>query len=211
MNNCGSRAQRKAETRQAIVASAARLFRQHGIEGTSVADVMSDAGLTHGGFYSHFADKNALVAEAFAFAARQRDSWFSGLENSDRQGWLARVTKRYLNKRHRDNPQEGCPFPAMCYEMADLPKDHRASVDAAIEEAVRRIAPNVADERDPSGKHTALALLSLFAGATLLSRSVNSEALADALLEAGRRFVLPQDTCAPSHASPHTQDNREAE
>lgn len=188
-----TRAKQKADSHRAIVAAASRLFRRDGIDGTSVADVMAEAGLTHGAFYSHFPDKTALAAEAFAHGARQRDSWFSGLDNAGSRDWLARVTKRYLNRRHRDRPEDGCPFPALCHEMAGLPEDRRQVVDEAIREAVQRMAPHLpADIGAPgtSGEQAAMALLSLFVGATVLSRAVASEDLADELLDAGRRFIL---------------------
>jgi len=200
-----TRSRRKAESHQAIVAAASRLFRRNGIGAASVADVMTEAGLTHGGFYSHFADKNALAAEAFAHAARHRDRWFSGLDGADPKDWLARVTKRYLNRRHRDRPEDGCPFPALCHEMAALPKENRTAVDRAIEEAVRRMAPHLPPGIGPGGDQSAMALLSLFVGATLLSRAVASEQLADELLEAGRQFVLGEkQTTNDSGASGET-------
>lgn len=197
------RARRKAESHHAIVAAASRLFRRDGIDDTPVAAVMAAAGLTHGAFYSHFADKDALATAAFTHAAHQRDRWFAGLDDAAPWTRLNRITKRYLNRRHRDTPEDGCPFPALCPEMAALPRDRRHVVDQAIEEAVRHMAPNLPAGIGAPGtdsEQAAMALLSLFVGATLLSRTVASTDLADALLDAGRQFVLGD---GPADDDPH--------
>src|SRR5260221_8147023 len=99
-----AKAQQKERTHDAILGSAARLLRSKGIAGARVADVMSGAGLTVGGFYAHFASKEALVDEVLRLTAtRLRERLFSGLEVKDEPDRAEVVLKRYLSASHRDN------------------------------------------------------------------------------------------------------------
>src|ERR1700754_5116788 len=90
------------ENRRKVVHTAARLFRERGIDGVSVADVMAAAGLTHGGFYRQFASKEALVAEAVAQAFAEQAERLTGYDNR------AAFVADYLSPAHRDDPGPGC-------------------------------------------------------------------------------------------------------
>ena len=106
--------EKAAEHRAAIVRAAGRLFREKGFDGVSVADVMKAAGLTHGGFYGHFASKDELAAEACGSALMHRvASWPSLPTDStadSKEISLAEIAESYLTTHHRDNPGRGCLF-----------------------------------------------------------------------------------------------------
>src|SRR6266511_1826540 len=109
-----AKAERKERSHEAILDSAARLLRERGISGARVADVMKGAGLTVGGFYAHFASKEALVDDALRqTAASMRERLFLRLEEKDEADRAEVVLKRYLSAAHRDAVDEGCPFPAV--------------------------------------------------------------------------------------------------
>ena len=143
------------ENRKRIVGTAARLFRERGAAGVSVADVMAEAGLTHGGFYKQFASKEALVAEAVgqAFAEQAR----ALAEAGDRDAFVA----AYLSPAHRDSPGDGCPSAALGGDLARaepggpaLPVGvQRLSQRGPGEQHLLRLAPSPVG-LDPPGAHS---------------------------------------------------------
>ena len=109
----------KQATRQRILEAAGRRFKQDGIDGAGVAAVMSDAGLTNGAFYAHFASKEDLVANVLADQLRaQRQSLDA--QPSDRAG-LEAFIRSYLSPQHRDQCADGCPSAALLDEIARRP------------------------------------------------------------------------------------------
>lgn len=184
-----SRQQQKQASHDAIVTAAARLFRERGIAGASVADVMSAAGLTHGGFYSHFADKEALVAEALSAATNHREHWIEPRRDMDEPVWLDRIARRYLNARHRDDPGDGCPFPPLAHEFArDTPAARRA-FETELRKSADRMAESLTDDDALSAQDKALAVLALCVGGMMLSRAVESEAMSKRILRASSRLA----------------------
>src|SRR5262245_41150792 len=117
-----------AKTRERIVTAAAAEFRQHGIAATGLADLMKAAGLTHGGFYRHFASKEQLVAEACsaAIATMTERMGSSASRKRGRKG-LETAVADYLSTEHRDNPRDGCPLAALGSEMARADTQTRAA------------------------------------------------------------------------------------
>src|SRR3984893_10594148 len=99
---------RKEETHERIVDAAARAIQRHGYAGVGVADVMKEAGLTHGGFYAHFDSREALVIEAFAYAMdRGTERWRKLAEQTPPDKRLATIVGSYLTAVHRDDPGPG--------------------------------------------------------------------------------------------------------
>src|SRR5580692_1347596 len=108
----------EAENHERILDVATRLFRERGIDGIGVSDLMKSAGLTHGGFYGHFKSKEDLIAQACGRAvAKMRDNWIKVISQSPADP-LEALTKGYLNARHRDNTGRGCPIAALGAEVA---------------------------------------------------------------------------------------------
>src|SRR5215218_1121954 len=105
----------KQETRQRILATAGRRLKRHGIDGSGVAALMADAGLTNGAFYAHFASKDDLVATAVADQLReQRDSYRSAAPG---RAGVEQLVRAYLSVKHRDDPEHGCPSAALLDEL----------------------------------------------------------------------------------------------
>ena len=104
----GVRAKRKAESRERILSAAAQLIREEGMAGTGVAEVMQAAGLTHGAFYSHFRDKDALLAAALELATeKHRGAWLNGDSDIPESAWIEKIARSYLSEAHRDRPGDG--------------------------------------------------------------------------------------------------------
>src|ERR1700733_2533267 len=123
------KAEQKERTQASILESAARLLREKGISGASVADVMKGAGLTVGGFYAHFASKEALVDEVLRRTAGEMRRWlFLGLDAKPVAERFETVLRRYLSRTHRDQVATGCPLPAVVGEVASTAGEQRAAL-----------------------------------------------------------------------------------
>ncbi len=167
----------KSTTR--IVASAARLFRERGLEGASVSDVMKDAGMTHGGFYKHFDSKDALLKTALesAFAA-----FTTALQGDDAEEAFAAFRALYLSREHMSHPGFGCPVAALGTELAR----GSASIKAAFGTGVRRMVDAISRSRKGSAqarRTAAFREFSMLVGAMVIARASDRE-LADEVLAA---------------------------
>jgi TetR/AcrR family transcriptional repressor of nem operon len=184
-----AKAEQKERTHETILASAARLLRSKGIAGARVADVMSGAGLTVGGFYAHFDSKEALVDDVLRLtAARLRERLFVGLEAKDEADRAEVVLKRYLSAAHRDDVEQGCPFPAVVGEVATTAHVHRDALAEQVEtfaQELRQLLPR-AERLAP--RHVALGLLALMVGGLGLARALRGTALSDEVIKACRAF-----------------------
>src|SRR5215831_16145670 len=127
----------KARTRARIVETAARAFRERGVEPVGIAEVMHEAGLTHGGFYAHFPSKEALVAEAAILGmAESRQEFVSAAAEANTEAPVAEIIRRYVSRYHRDHPAEGCAIPTLTAEVAREPDSVRHAFTDALEEWV---------------------------------------------------------------------------
>lgn len=176
----GTSQEQKARSRQAIVQAAARLFRERGIEEVSVAQIMDAAGMTHGGFPRHFANKQELVKAALALAADEQTDWDS----------FEDFANAYLTRQHRDHPESGCVFAALGGEVSRAPAETRHVLSERIE---RQIA---AFGDDTDAQAAALARWSTLIGAMVLARLVEEDDLSDQILSAARKFVGLKDQSA---------------
>ena len=173
--------QQKEESRQAIVRTAAKLFREKGFDRVTVAEVMEGAGLTHGGFPRHFASKDDLVTAALAdvFESNAREPL---LPSAD----LAAFVRGYLHPDHRDAPGAGCVFAALGPEMARAPAATRRLLTEAIDGQITAFAVHMPGEDSDASRRKAIAVWSTAIGALLLSRISDSPVLSDEILAAGR-------------------------
>ncbi len=194
-------AERKSETRQRILDAASELFRQHGIDAVGVDAVMHAAGLTHGGFYAHFASKEALVAEvAAASLSRSAAKWEAISAGEDKPAALARIVDAYLDPRHVAGPERGCVLPSMGAEVA-----RRRSARPAITAELRRMIAALRCCLPAEDLQRATAALSCMVGAVLLARLSDDEGLAGDFLEAARaelrgRRDVPADAIADARS-----------
>ena len=174
------RGERKAETRQKILEAAGALFRKRGIDAVGVDAIMHAAGLTHGGFYAHFASKEALVAEVSSDSlARAAARWERISQEEDSRAALARIVETYLDPAHIAASEQGCMLTTLGPEVA-----RRIGSRPAITNSIRRMADALARCLPGQDRHDALATLSGMVGAVVLARLSDDPALADALLAA---------------------------
>jgi TetR/AcrR family transcriptional repressor of nem operon len=180
--------QEAAETRRRIVKAAAAKFRQNGISGTGLSDLMAAAGLTHGGFYRHFDSKDQIVAEACAAATESAIARFFS-NKSPQSGLKARVAK-YLSPAHRDDPSAGCPLAALGSEIARSDEKTRAAATQAFLELVNIIAAESGKTRPDVARRRALVAAATMIGALTMSRIVTDSELSAAILrEAAKQLV----------------------
>jgi TetR/AcrR family transcriptional repressor of nem operon len=183
----GHRAQgRREETRQRILRAAGYLFREHGIDGVGVDAVMKEAGLTHGGFYLHFASKEALAAEVSqSLLAKAARNWDAISLSPDREAALEGIVRHYLDPA-RVASAHCCPLTTLGPDVARRSKS-RAAISGALHgmlDALARVLPGRKRQR-------ALVALSTMVGAVLLSRLADDAALAEAFLDAAADSILP--------------------
>lgn len=157
-----------AEHRKTIVEAAARLFRQRGLAAVNIADIMAEAGLTHGGFYGHFSSKEALAVEAIALSFEQVERAWSSLASGKGVPDFELLAEAYLCSPHGNK----CPMPALAFEVASSPPD--SPIRLVYFQGVGRLADMMVRQgTDEKG----LALLAALVGARLLGLAVRDEAL----------------------------------
>ena len=178
----------KQATRQRIVEAAGRRFKQDGIDGAGVAAVMSDAGLTNGAFYAHFASKEDLVATVLADQLRSQRRSFDA-EALDQAGLRAFVCS-YLSPQHRDQCAEGCPSAALLDEIARRPEGTRQvftdELMGVIDDIAARLEPTDAE----AARTDALAIFAMMIGTVQLARALTDRELSDQLLARGVAIAL---------------------
>lgn len=175
----------KIKVRGKIIESAAQAFRTHGIRDISVPAIMKGAGLTHGGFYSHFENKEQLVAEACRYAISDTIALLQEAANERTNGpKIHAVIQYYLSQQHRDRTEIGCIIPALSSEISRASEEVRHTFTQEVERMIDFLS-SVAEV----DKSTASALLSSMVGTLLLARSVSDAMLSDSLLTAGRQHA----------------------
>ena len=171
-----------AANREKVLKAAGTLFRQHGFDGIGVADIMKRAGLTHGGFYGHFASKDDLAAEACTRAVGG-DDWAEKVAGTPNPS-LGAVVRGYLTPRHRDDPGHGCLMAALGSDVVRQPMAvRRAFTDGfrvRVDSLLKLLPGRSADAR----RKKALATMSGLVGALMLSRAVDDPKLSDEILDA---------------------------
>lgn len=178
----------KEQTRQRIVETAARRFREHGIEAEGVKSLMSAAGLTNGAFYNHFESKEDLAREAVTAAMNDRVArlryWIDSGEG------LAGMIRSYFSTGHRDNPGKGCPAAILSAEVARHSDMVRSAYTAGVTEFVELAATQWPELPGDEALARATALYGLMAGTMQVSRATNDAALSGRILESGMQAAL---------------------
>jgi TetR/AcrR family transcriptional repressor of nem operon len=183
-----------AENRERIVAVAARLFRERGFDGIGVADLMKNAGLTHGGFYGHFDSKEALMAEACEYAIAETSQRWEALTRQGEPGAFARLTHRYLGTRHRDRPGDGCVLAALANDAARQSPPARRAYTRSVQRFIDLLGGVVPGRGEAARRRKAVAACAAMVGALILSRAVDDDALSREILD-----VVADQYGAPSH------------
>jgi TetR/AcrR family transcriptional regulator, transcriptional repressor for nem operon len=181
----------KQETHARIVRRASVRLREKGAHGIGVADLMKEAGLTHGGFYAHFDSREALLIEAFGYAMdRSMDYWRKNAEQTSPEKRLATIVDSYLTTTHRDDPGRGCAVPTLGAEIARESPKARKAFAAKLEQMIDMIAGQLIDLPPKAARKQAAATLATMMGTVVLSRIAGNGEFSDEILAAGREAVL---------------------
>jgi TetR/AcrR family transcriptional repressor of nem operon len=172
-----------AEHREQILAAAAKRFREHGFDGISVADLMKEAGLTHGGFYGHFSSKEELVALASLRAMGETVAKWEKVVDEAPGNPLEALAKSYLSLRHHDHPETGCLLAALGSELARQPSSVRDAVREGQQQFFALLTRIVPGQTKAARKKKAIAVLATMVGGMVLARTVSDPQLRQEILE----------------------------
>lgn len=178
----------KQATRQRITETAGRRFKRDGIDGSGIATLMADAGLTNGAFYAHFESKDDLVATMVADQLRGLREGLGALA-TDRAG-VERLVREYLSPEHRDNREEGCPSAALLDEIGRRPDATKQAYTDGVLAFIDDIAAVIAPGDPESARVQILSIYALMVGTMQLSRALSDPKLADQVLEQGIQNAL---------------------
>jgi TetR/AcrR family transcriptional repressor of nem operon len=177
----------KDRTRARILDEAAKAMREHGSDGIGVAALMKRAGLTHGGFYAHFADRDDLVAHAidrmFQDSSRMLDRT---LGQEDAAAGLRALIDHYLSDAARANVDRGCPLPGLSGEAGRMPAAARGRFEAGVTRFCAALERALTLLGAPEPAAQAASILAELVGAMALARAVQDDEQASALLRASR-------------------------
>ena len=197
-NDTQSRSSTKKASHERIVGAAARAIRRSGYNGTGVADIMKEAGLTHGAFYAHFASREAMLAEAADRAgAESNAAAASVIAAVPPEQALQALMQAYLSKQHLESIETGCPISALGSEMPRQSPEVRLAATRRIKEMIDLVARQLPDWGQPAAHERALVTVATMVGTLMLARAVNDPALSDALCNATlKSLALPAITSA---------------
>ena len=174
----------KQTTHERIVKVAAKRFRERGLEGIGVADVMKEAGVTVGGFYKHFGSRDELVVEALATAFKDLDVW------EEHTADMAHLLQNYLTEAHRDAPGTGCAMGALLGDMTRGSKSARALYTARVKRSLAFSSALLPSRQRSDKRRRALLILSALLGAINLSRAVSDPNLSREILHRVREELI---------------------
>ena len=183
---------KKQETRERILRAAARAIRKHGYEGVGVAEVMKDAGLTHGGFYIHFASRDALLAAAAEQSGvESAENMARALTRAKPGEELMALVESYLADRHVEAPEQGlgCAIAAAGSEVPRQHQDVRRAVSRRIKELVGLVERQFPDWGKAPAHEKAMAIVAAMVGALMLARAVDDPQLSKAIRKSAREMI----------------------
>jgi TetR/AcrR family transcriptional repressor of nem operon len=185
---------RKEITHTRIVETAARAIRRSGYDGTGVADIMKEAGLTHGGFYAHFESRDAMLAEAADQAGAETvDTMERVLAQFPQGEALNALMSVYLSDAHTANIETGCFFAALGSEMPRQGTEVRKTSTRRLKEMIEVVASQLSVNGKSSAREEALVMVSTMVGTLLLARAVDDPELSDAFRKAALKHYCPKD------------------
>lgn len=180
----------KAQTRARIVRRAATSLRQNGLHGVGVAELMKQAGLTHGGFYAHFKSRDALIGEAMIFAMDGiAKKWRGRADRAPAGKKVDAIVNGYLTAQHRDDAGNGCVLPALGAEIARANAKTRRAFAGRLEEMIALVVEAHGARSAGAARKQAMGTICAMMGALVLARATGGQ-LSEDLLLAGRAAAL---------------------
>jgi len=181
----------KQATHERILSVAARAIRRSGYDGTGVADIMKEAGLTHGAFYSHFASREAMLAEAAGKACAESGAGAAAVAASAPPGaTLKAMLAAYLSREHVEQLEAGCPLAALGSETSRQSTEVRRITTRHIKATIDLLARQSPEWGQQVAHDRALVTLSLMVGALILARAVDEPGLSNSLREAALKHLI---------------------
>src|SRR5580698_5421003 len=174
----------KQTTHERIVRVAAKRFRERGLEGIGLADVMKEAGVTVGGFYKHFGSRDELVVEALATAFQDLDIW------EEHTADMPQLLQNYLTEAHRDAPGTGCAMGALLGDISRGSKSARALYTARVKQSLAFSSALLPPGPRSHKRGRALLILSALLGAINLSRAVSDPGFSREILHGVRDALM---------------------
>jgi TetR/AcrR family transcriptional repressor of nem operon len=185
------RPEHKAEVHQKIVKDASRRIRAEGLNGAGVAAVMRDTGLTHGGFYKHFGNKDELLLESLREAFRDiSDKLARAAEQSHTETPWKAIVKAYLSPEYCDHAERGCPMTALAPEMARVDKRTRGQIFAELVNYKDRMLPFMPGQRTADKERAFFSIFSTMIGTIEIARMLPEPAMREKVLASARDFLL---------------------
>jgi len=184
---------RKEDTHQRIVRAASRAIRARGFGGVGVAELMKEVGLTHGGFYAHFASRSAMLAEAADRAGAEGVEALGKIAAEAPPGKaLAALVDAYLSQQHVDEPALGCPIAAVGSEMPRQEAEVRAAATRRIKDLVGLLERLMPDWGQPAAHERAMAVLSGLVGTLVIARASSDPQFSKSVRAATRKLLHRQ-------------------
>jgi TetR/AcrR family transcriptional repressor of nem operon len=181
----------KQRTRQRILAAAGRAFRRHGFRGAGIDAVMREARMTKGAFSQHFASKDALLAETIdSVVAEKMAVLFGCAAGKTGKAWLRAVISRYLSVEHLDDPEGGCPVPALLSEISRADRKSRAAFERLMTRGAGEFAKRLAHLPPARARQQARAMQSACFGAMALARAMPGRKQAEEVILSTRDALL---------------------
>ena len=180
----------KEASHERIVQAAARAIRRSGYAGTGVADIMKEAGLTHGAFYAHFESREAMLAEAADRAGAEANALAARVvATTSPEQSLQALVQTYLSKEHVAAIETGCPVSALGSEMPRQSPEVRRAATLRIKEMIDLVARQSPDWGQPGAHERALVTVATMVGTLMLARAVDDPVLSDALCSAAVKHL----------------------
>lgn len=194
----------KTKTHKRIVSIASKKFREEGLAGAGIAELMKEAGLTVGGFYKHFDSRDDLVAEAVKSAFGGWKRRVNAAKSGGPPVSYEELVGDYLNEAHRDNPGAGCAFSALAPEIARSDKRTRALTSEQVRNDIQLLAGLVPAKDKRTARSRAILAFSALVGAMSLARAVSDEALSREILKTAellKNLALDEASCQEGFAA----------
>jgi AcrR family transcriptional regulator len=187
-----TRAAAKEASHERIVQAAARAIRRSGYDGTGVADIMKEAGLTHGAFYAHFDSREAMLAEAADRAGAESNAFGARvIAAAPAEQAFQALIQAYLSKEHLAGIETGCPVAALGSEMPRQAPEVRRAATRRIKEMIDLVARQSPDWGQPGAHERALVTVATMVGTLMMARAVDDAALSESLCSAALKRLAP--------------------
>ena len=188
--------QQMALNREAIVETSSQLFRARGLNGVSVNDLMAAVGLTHGGFYGHFASKDELAAIASRKALDDSSARWQEISSQPDQNNLRTLVELYLSPIHRDHAENGCAITALASDVARENDDSPVceAYLSGVKSMLARVESVSNIEDAEQRRQHALAQFAMLSGALMLARATTGDKLSDEFLDAAKKALLREES-----------------